>query len=148
MPAANVSVATLVTTAWTVSLSFFSALVTMHGARFGRLDRLVDVDADAVEVRVAHGLERALAGEARDLEDHVGVLVDELLGDRATLGRVVEALGRIRIGLLVEDLDIRLDRLRAVLVAAPVVDDRRDVRATDGADRAALERVAATMPAR
>ena len=40
--------------------------------------------------------------------------------------------------LLVQDLDVRLDRLRAVLVAAPVVDDGRDVGAADGADRVRL----------
>ena len=99
---------------------------------------LVDVDADAVDLRGAGGLEGALAGQPGDLEDDVRALLDLLLGDRLALGRVVEALGRIRVGLLVEDLDVRLDRLGAVLVAAPVVDDGRDVRATDGADRAGL----------
>ena len=86
---------------------------------------------------IADGLEHALAGQTGDLEEHVGALADELLGDRPALGRVIEALGRIRVGLLVEDLDVGLDRLRAVLVAAPVVDDGRDVGAADGADRAA-----------
>src|SRR5262249_26383468 len=101
-------------------------------------DGLVDVDADAPLLLVADGLEDALPGEAGDLEEHVGALAHELLGDRPALRWVVEALRRIRVGLWVEALAVRLDALRAVLVAAPVVHDGRDVRAAHGADGAAL----------
>ena len=101
----------------------------MHLARFGRLtawSTSTPMPPDAV--RGADRLEGALSGQAGDLEDDVGVTAGELAGERLALGRVVEPDRRVRIGLLVEDLDVRLDRLGAVLVAAPVVGDGRDVR--------------------
>ena len=53
------------------------------GGGLGRGHELVDVDADAVDARLAGGLEHAVAGLARDLEHDVdlGVLGQQLLGD-------------------------------------------------------------------
>ena len=53
-------------------------------AAFGYGQDLVDVDADAVDARVAGRLEDAVAGQAGDLEEDVdaGVLAEELLGER------------------------------------------------------------------
>ena len=124
----------------TVSWSFFSALVTMHAAASGRQrERLVDVDADAVDAFLGAGrLEHADTGTARDLEDHVGALVEHLGGDLGAALGIVEADDRVGVGLDVQDLDVRVDRPCAVDVAVAEGDDRRHVGAADGADDARL----------
>ena len=123
-----------------MSLSFFSALVIMHGASLGGIDRAWSTSTPMPWIFAAQAASRAPWPVSPAIWKMMSdALADDLLlGDRLALGRVVEALGRIRVGLLVEDLDVRLDRLGAVLVAAPVVDDGRDVRAADRADRAGL----------
>ena len=66
----------------------------LRGVRIGQ--RLVDVDADAVDARVAGRIEDAVAGLAGDLEEDVGlVLGDELLAEVLAGDRVVERLGEV-----------------------------------------------------
>ena len=50
--------------------------------------RLVGVDADGPLAGREHGLDRAVAGRARDRMDDVGALVEERLGELLALGRV------------------------------------------------------------
>src|SRR5947207_11224400 len=112
----------------------------------GSTDRepLVDVDADAVDLRGAGGLEDAVAGLAGGLEEDVRLLrVDERLGERLATGRVVERLGReIARHVGGADLDVGLDRLRAELIALDVAHARgAQRRPADRADRAALRGV-------
>src|SRR5213593_1588966 len=95
---------------------------------------LVHVDADAPDLPVSRGPERAGAGEPGDLEHHVDALADHRLGRGLPLVGCVEVLGVVH-----HDLHVRLHRLGAVLVALDVVDDRRHVRtSSDRADLAAL----------
>ena len=97
--------------------SFFSALVTVHlcGRRVG--ERLVDVDTNAEDVRLACGLEDAVARLAGNLEEHVHVvLVDELAAERLARHRVVERLHEVALGYVVTcNLDVGLDRFGADL---------------------------------
>src|SRR3989442_203436 len=90
-------------------------------ARLGVRQRLVlvDVDADAPDLRVARGAERARPGEAGHLEDDVGPLADH------RLRRCLALVGSVEVTDVVhQDLHSWLCRLRGVLVTLDVVDDR------------------------
>src|SRR5215218_9970066 len=90
---------------------------------------LVLVDPYAPDAGRVRRLERTEAAAARDLEEHLRALCDLVLGDCLAL------VGRDEV-LRVPDqhLDVRVEHLRAVLVAGNPDVDRRDLEAPDGPD--------------
>ena len=82
------------------------------GVRVGQ--ELVHVDADALDVRGAGGVEDAVAGQAGDLEQDVDVLVlgEEVLGERLATGLVLEGgRGEVVGDVGADDLDVGLTDL-------------------------------------
>ena len=91
---------------------------------------LVGVDADAPDVALVRGGERAEAALARDLEHDRGAARDLGEADLLALRLVDEVLG-----VPVQRRDARIRRLGAGLEAGDVPVDGRDLLAADGADR-------------
>ena len=80
-------------------------------------------------------LEDTATGATGSVVDDVGAAVVHALGGRLALGRVTEAGEVRRLGQVRDvDLDVRVDRLGARLVAGLELLDQRDLDATDEAD--------------
>src|SRR5688572_6747964 len=99
---------------------------------------LVNIHANAINVGIAGRFEDALTGQSCNLEQHVRALADELLGNCFTGRGIIEPLCRVWVRLLVERLDIGVNRLRASYIACIVGHNCRDVRAAHGANGARL----------
>src|SRR5438105_14254791 len=91
--------------------------------RIGQRVVLVDIDADAPDLRAACGSQRACASETGDLEDDIGALADHRLRRGLTFVWGVEVLGVVH-----RDLTIRVLLLGRVLVPLDVVRHLRYVR--------------------
>src|SRR4051794_12986019 len=93
---------------------------------------LVGVDTDAPLAERGRLLQRAVAAEARDLEDHLGPGADLVLRHRRALALVGEA-----VRVLNERLRARNRLVGAILVPRDVRVNGRDLDAADRADRLA-----------
>ena len=104
---------------------------------------LVGVDADREDALLQGGVERPQAAEAGDLEHDVGALRDVVERDLLAQ-RLVDEVVRV----VVQQRDVGVRVLRALLVAGDPVVDRRDRDAADVEIVPLSVIIAATIPAR
>ena len=106
-----------------------------HGARLQVV--LVGIHADGQLAFILGSLIDTDTGTAGGGIDNVGALGELGLGEFRTLGRVGEG-GRGGAGHVLVDVDLRIDVLGALLIAALELADQRDVHAAHEADLAGL----------